>query len=267
VIRAATAVLLAAAAAGCVSESRSTGFDPAESAMKAGWASGGEGEGTVPADAPHDGMFDPPPRRPGDAVTVPAEAYRPIDRFFDNEGYLLGDRVVIDCSYEPFVARLVALAYNDANAKYVIREEGRDGDVRWVRVRAVTGGPAYQAEFLPRATFGSQRRPAEVAGPGGNPVGLAVRPVFEFVGTQEVLIRMHHTQDPSRPVWFHARAEGTPDPLAPESVRDCIYVNASRRARVRGTTLGLRLELRRGADGQWHGVVEDGAAGPDEGPR
>ncbi|HEU4394204.1 MAG TPA: hypothetical protein VFS92_01485 [Planctomycetota bacterium] len=258
------ALLAAAAAAGCVSETRSTGFDPASAAARAGWSDAGNTGERVPDDAPHDGMFDPAPRDPDDVVTVPQEAYQPLDRFFDNEGYLLGDRIVIECSYEPFVARLVALAYNDHNAKYVLREEGREAGVHWVRVRALNDGPAYQSEFLPKATFGSQRRPPEVKGPDGKPIGIAVRPVFEFVGTKEVLVRMHLRQDKSRPVWLHARAEGLPDPLSPDRVRDCVYVNANRRMRGRGPVIGLRLEVRRGADGRWEGIVEDGST---EGPK
>ena len=265
--RAIAAALLAASAAGCVTQTRDVGLDPASAAARAGWSDAGSQGDRVPDDAPHDGIFDPPPRNPEDVVEVPAEAYQPLDRFFDNEGYLLGDRIVIDCSYEPFVARIVALAYNDANAKYVLREEGREEGVHWVRVRALNDGPAYQSEFLPKATFGSQRRAPEVKGADGKPIGLAVRPVFEFVGTKEILVRMHLRQDPSRPVWFHARAEGLPDPLAPDRVRDCVYMNANRGARGRAPTIGLRLEVRRGGDGRWEGIVDDGAPAAPGGPR
>ena len=190
-------------------------------------------------------------------MDVPVEAYRPLDEFFDNEGYLVGDRLEIDCSAEPFLARAVALAFADNRSRYVDRQEGRDGDVQWIRLKNLVEGPSYMAEFLPKATFGSQRPVAPVLDRDGKPVGIRPRPVFEFLGTEEIVIRFHLRADPARPAWFRARAIGTPDPLKPDVARPAVYMNANRGRRVRGVDLHLDLSLGRGGDGAWACRIAD----------
>ena len=123
---AAAAALLAAFAAGCVTETRTAGIAPADSAARAGWnvAAGGGRDAAAeggPRGVPSEGTFWDPPARPADQVVrVPASAYAPVDLFFDNEGYLLGDRIEIDCSFEPFRTRMVAASY-DRLGDYVVR--------------------------------------------------------------------------------------------------------------------------------------------------
>ncbi|MCK6481838.1 MAG: hypothetical protein L6R43_17345, partial [Planctomycetes bacterium] len=178
--------------AGCQTETRTVGPDAVEAAARGGWAvsggAGGDGGGrpggapSGEGDSPHDALFDPPPRDPSDVVQVPVEAYAPVDRFFDNEGFLLGDRVEVDCSAEPFMARLIALAYADANGKYVVREEGREGDVHVVRLRNEASGVNYQSNLVPKATFGSQRGVGAKEDPRtGEVLSVNVRPFFEIV--------------------------------------------------------------------------------------
>lgn len=269
-----TAAVLAGALllGGCASDTRPAGFDPVAAAERGGWGvrTGGDLGGAAappPAsggkDEPHDVLFDPPARDPGEVVRVPLEAYAPVDNFFDNEGYLLGDRVVVDCSAEPFMARLVGLAYNDASAKFVVREESREGDVHVVRLWNAASGANYQANMLPRATFGTQhgiRREDPVT---GRPLPPRIRPFFEVIGTEELVIRFHMNTSRDLPVFFRARATGTPGTLDPSVIKDCAYVNANRRRLVRGPVLGLLLEIRRGPDGRWTTLIQDpgGAAG------
>ena len=222
------------------------------------WVVGGSGGGTKEREKPPEEPTERL-RPPGVYVEVPEEAYRPVDRFFDNEGYLLGDRVVIDCSFEPFRTRLVALSY-EGRGDWVVREEGRDGDVIWVRMRNGTPGAAYQSNIVPTATFGSHREPPMVVDPGtGRVVGAAPRSIFEFVGTQEVLVRFHLNSPADRPVWFEAKATGTE--TDPSLVRDSIYTNANRRRRVKSPELSLALDLRKGADGAWGARIQDPGGG------
>jgi hypothetical protein len=204
-------------------------------------------------------MFDPPRRGPDEIVVVPAAAYAPVDSFFDDEGYLVGDRVEIDCSFEPFGTRMVGPASKDeGHGRWVVREEGHEGDVRWIRLRNGAAGAAYQAEKIPTATFGSHSEPPALLDPAtGKVIGVNPRPVFQFVGTEEVLVRFHMTSSPDRPVWFRARAVGTPSDLRPEELRDAIYMNANRRRRVKGPELGISLDVHRGADGAWAATVDD----------
>jgi len=251
--------LLAAAAAGCVTETRTVGRDPVDAARRADWAASGA---EVPPDplgpeGPHDAFFNPPPRNPEDVVEVPVEAYAPLDKFFDQEGYLIGDRIEIDCSFQPFMGRMVGLGFERTGTPYVVREERREGNVHVVRLVNLERGAAYQANLVPKATFASQSRPPEVKDETGKPVGLKVRPVFEFVASEEIVVRMHLEGDPARPVWFQARAIGTPAPLSPDTPRDCIYVNANRRRREKATDLALGLEIRRRSDGKWETLIED----------
>ncbi len=239
-------------AAGCVTET--TVEDPAGRAAKeGGWATkGGEG-----ADEPgrHPAMFDPPERPPEQMVHVPAAAYAPVDQFFDNEGFLVADRIVIDCSFEPFRTRLVALSY-EGRGDWVIREEGRDGDVVWVKLRNGTPGAAYQSNIVPTATFGSHREPPMVVDPRtGRVVGASPRSIFEFVGTEEILVRFHLTSPRDRPVWFEAKATGTA--TDPALFRDTVYMNANRRRHVKGPDLSLLLDVRRAADGAWGARIVD----------
>lgn len=257
--------LVAALAAGCVTATRELGSDPHEAAARGGW---GTSEGRPPApegEVQHPAMFDPPKRGPDEIAVVPAAAYAPVDSFFDNEGYLVGDRVEIDCSFEPFGTRLVGPESRDeGHGRWIVREEGHEGDVRWVRLRNGAGGVAYQQEKIPTATFGSHSEPPPLLDPAtGKVIGVNPHPVFEFVGTEEVLVRFHMTSPPDRPVWFRARAVGTPSTLRPEEVRNSIYVNANRRRRVEGPELGVSLDVHRKADGTWAATVDDpGTASP-----
>jgi hypothetical protein len=254
------ASLLAAALllAGCVTETRTVGRDAGDAAERAGWGGKAEGApGEAADDAPHDAFFDPPPRDPDDVVEVPVAAWEPLDLFFDGEGYLIGDRVEIDCSYQPFLARMVGLGYEKFGQVFIVREESREGSVHTIRLRNLLEGPAYQANLVPRASFAAQRRGKEVRDEAGRPVGLAVRPVFEIVASEVIVVRMHLEGDAARSVWFHARATGTPDPLRPDTLRDCVYVNARRGRRVKAPSLELHLEVSRGADGEWRTVIGD----------
>jgi len=235
-------------AVGCVSET--TVEDGAHgAARKGGWA-GKSGEDVV-----HPDFMDPKSRPSDQMVSVPAAAYAPVDQFFDNEGFLVGDRVVIDCSFEPFRTRMVALSY-EGRGDWVIREEGRDGDVVWVKLRNGIPGAAYQSNIVPTATFGSHREPPMVVDPAtGRVVGASPRSIFEFVGTQEVLVRFHLTSPRDRPVWFEARATGTE--TDPSLARESIYTNANRKRIVKAPELGLALDVRQAADGAWSGRIQD----------
>jgi hypothetical protein len=254
------AALLLAALPGCVTETRGGGRDPHDAAARMGWNAPAErAPGEPEPDLAHPTFMDPPDR-PSDAVVrVPAEAVEPVDLFLDNEGYLVGDRIEIDCSFEPFRTRLATVTQEP----FVILEEGRTGDVVWVRLRNGVPGAAYQPERVPLATFGSHRRAAEIVDPrSGRAVGQKVRPVFEFVGTEQIEIRFHLTNERERPVWFRARAVGTASPLDPETGRDAIYMNVTRRRRVRAPELSLGLEVRRDGAGKWHpSIVDPGAEG------
>ncbi len=245
--------LAAALAAGCVTQTRVPALGAGGAGAPAGSPGGAESEVRHPA------IFDPPRRGPGDMVVVPASAYAPVDTFFDDEGYLVGDRLEIDCSFEPFATRMVGPASPDeGHGRWVVREEGHEGDVRWVRLRNGANGTAYQAEKLPTATFGSHSEPPELVDPStGRVIGVNPRPVFQFVGTEEVLVRFHMTSSPDRPVWFRARAVGTPSDLKPEEVREAIYVNANRRRRVRGPELGISLDIHRESGGAWAAILDD----------
>jgi len=246
------AVLLAS---GCVTET--TVDDPAHRAAKAGgWNSKVGGKGGE--DVTHPPFMDPPARPADQMVEVPAAAYAPVDRFFDNEGFLVGDRIQIDCSFEPFRTRMVALSY-EGRGDWVVREEGRDGDVVWVKLRNGIPGAAYQSNIIPTATFGSHREPPMVADPRtGKVVGAAPKAIFEFVGTEEVLVRFHLTSARDRPVWFEARATGTA--TDPALARDSIYANANRKRMVKASDLGLLLDVRKAADGTWGARIEDPGA-------
>jgi hypothetical protein len=263
-VRGAGAAFLAAVlAAGCVSETSLVGTDAHGASRGGNRAASGIGA------AAHPDIFDPPKRGPDEIVQVPADAYAPVDLFFDNEGYLVGDRVEIDCSFEPFRTRLVAVSY-EGRGDWVVREEGRDGDVLWVRLKNGVQGSAYQQEILPTATFGSHREPPPVVDrSSGKVVGLAPRPVFQFVATEELTIRFHVNNSADRPVWFRARAVGTPPAWnkdAPQDPRDVIYMNANRRRRVLGPALGIAIDLRRDSDGSWGATVDDPRpAAPPEG--
>jgi hypothetical protein len=248
-------LLLAAAAAGCVTATRGGGRDAHDAAARGGWATGKERtQAEADAELAHPTFMDPPDR-PADAVVrVPAAAVEPVDLFLDNEGYLVGDRIEIDCSFEPFRTRLAA----SVREPWVILEEGRTGDVVWVRIRNGVPGAAYQPERVPLATFGSHRRAAEIVDPvTGKAVGQKVRPVFEFVGTEQIEVRFHVNNERERPVWFRARAIGTASPLDPETGRDAIYMNVNRRRRVRAPELSLGLEVRRDGAGNWHPSIAD----------
>jgi predicted small secreted protein len=257
------AAALAAVLAGCQAETREIGRDAASAAERGGWNVSGPGGGlaAAAAPAPEEGA-DAPALPPGDYVEVPAEAWRPLDAFFDSEGYILGDRIEIDCSRDPFKDRLTALSY-DHSVAYVVREEWKKGDVYYVRLRNEATGIAYQPNLIPLVTFGSRRLPPPppVDPATGRPVKVQrepPRPFFEFVATEEILVRFHATSSPDRPVWFQARAVGTPNPVRPSEIRPAIYRNISRgRPEVKGEQLVLDLALRRGSDGAWGAVVRD----------
>lgn len=248
-------------AAGCVTETSLLGTDPHAASRR------GTGGAAADGEVSHPSFQDPPKRSADQVVDVPAAAYAPIDQFFDNEGYLVGDRIEIDCSFEPFRTRLVAVSY-EGRGDWVVREEGRDGDVLWVRLKNGVEGAAYQPEILPTGTFGSHREPPPLVDPRtGQVVGVAPRPVFQFVGTEELVVRFHLNSTRERPVWFRARAVGTAGKWrtdGPSEVRDVIYTNVNRRRRVKGTELGLSLEVRQGPDGVWQAIIDDPQA-PSEG--
>ncbi len=249
--------LLAGLLAACQTETRTFGDGAPDAAARGGWGV----RGGTPAEPVEEQA--PPERPPGEYVEVPVEAYRPVDLFFDNEGYLLGDRIEIDCSYNPFMARMATLSY-DHSAAFVVREEWQQGDVYHVRLKNAAPGAAYQQNLIPMVTFGTQRLPPPppMDPVTGKPLPVAAptpRPFFEIVGTQEILLRFHMTSSPDRPVWFQVRATGSPDPARPAATHESIYVNANRRRRVKGDALALRLEIRRGEDGRWSSVVEDPA--------
>jgi hypothetical protein len=238
------ALLAALLLAGCVSETRVE--DPSHDASVRG---GRDGDPVQ-----HPDMFNPPVRPADEVVEVPAAAYAPVDRFFDNEGYLLGDRIEIDCSFEPFRTRMVAVASNPKEDLFVVREEGRDEGVVWVKLRNVASGEAYQTNMVPLVTFGSHREPPLVADPRtGQVVGAAPRSIFEFVGTEEVLVRFHLNSPRDRPVWFEARAT----PTDPANVRNSNYTNANRRRRIEAPELRLSLDVRRSASGEWAAEIRD----------
>ena len=244
-----TVLLGALLLAGCVSET-SVDLDSHRAAKRGGWESreGGAGDG-------RDDVLDPVTRPADQVVNVPAKAYAPVDQFFDNEGYLVGDRIRIDCSFEPFRTRMVALSY-EGRGDWVVREEGRDGDVVWLRLRNGTPGAAYQSNIVPTVTFGSHRQPPMVVDPRtGRPVAASPRSIFEFVGTEEVLVRFHMTSPRERPVWFEARAEGTA--TDPALARESIYTNANRRRRVKAAELALALDLKQDAGGEWKARIDD----------
>jgi len=262
-------ILAALVLAGCVTETRSLETDPSAAAARGGWRV--EGNAVVPdpgappaggSDAPGDLFFDAAPRDPADVVRVPLETYAPLDAFFDNEGYLLGDRVEIDCSFEPFLARLAGLAYADDSGKYVIREERKVGDVHEVRLWNAAAGPTTVAALLPRATFGSRRGMREEDPRTGDPRAPSLRPFFEVVGTEEIVVRFHATTSADCPVFFRARARGTPRSDDPASLKDCSYVNANRRRRAKGPALDLTLEIRRDGEGAWTAVIADPGGRP-----
>lgn len=245
-------LVLALLAAGCVSE---TSVD--DGSHRAAKAGGWDTRGVKPGDGEvqHPDMFEPPARPADQMVTVPAAAYAPVDQFFDDEGYFVGDRIAIDCSFEPFRTRMVALSY-EGRGDWVIKEEGRDGDVVWVKLRNGIAGAAYQSNIVPTVTFGSHREPPMVVDPRtGRVVGAAPRSIFEFVGTEEILVRFHLTSSADRPVWFEARATGTA--TDPALLRDSIYTNANRRRRVKAADLALSLDVRRAADGAWGARIQD----------
>lgn len=253
-MRTAAAFLAAVLAAGCVTETSLGGTDAHGVSKSPNAVSGGLGAVAHPA------MFDPPKRGPDEIVHVPADAYLPVDLYFDNEGYLVGDRLEIDCSFEPFRTRLVAASY-EGRGDWVVREEGRDGDVLWVKLKNGVPGAAYQQEILPTATFGSHREPPPQVDPRtGKVVGVIPRPVFQFVATEELTIRFHVNNPADRPVWFRARAVGTPPSWnkdVAQEPRDVIYMNANRRRRVLAPALSVALDLRRGADGSWAATIDD----------
>jgi hypothetical protein len=191
-------------------------------------------------------------------VSVPLEAYRPIDEFFDQEGFLAGDILEIDCSLDPFKTRFVALIATSGQTRYVSKEEGSDKDFDWVRLKNLSDGVAYQPNLLPTVTFGSHTgaerdKPSEP--------GVAPPRLLRFVATQEIRVRFHHESERTRPVWFRARAVGTPSPLAPETLRDSIYAVKARGVRAAAPELGLALSLDREGE-KWVPRIAEPAGGP-----
>lgn len=250
--------------AGCQSETRSLeDADPREAAARGGWKVEGNVVTRDP-DAPArpggeggDAFFDDPERDPADVVQVPLEAYAPLDSFFDNEGYLLGDRVEIDCSFEPFLGRLVGLAYADDSGKYVVREERKIPGGHEVRIWNATPGATTVAALLPRATFGSLKGIRTEDPRTGNPGIARLRPFFEVVGTREIVIRFHGNTSADCPVYFRARAAGMAPAEDPAHPKDCVYMNANRRRRATGPALDLAVEIRRDGAGGWTTVITD----------
>ena len=258
----AAALLLAAAGllASCQTETRTMGDGASDAAARGGWVVGGVGGGAKEREKPPEEPTERL-RPPGVYVEVPVEAYRPVDLFFDNEGYLLGDRISVDCSFNPFRGRMAGVGTiggsGDHSEGYVASTEWEEGDLYCVRLKNRAAGPAYQENLVPKVTFGSIR----VLEGGTEMERPTIRPFFEFVGTEEILVRFHRTSSPERPVWFEARADGTATPSRPGEIRECIYVNANRRRRVKGAGLALTVEIRRGPDGAWSPVIDDPAPG------
>ncbi len=272
------AALAAALAAGCQAERTSGGGRDAFD------AAGGGGRREAVGDV---GIPVPPRARPEDVVVVPEGVFAPVGDFLDGEGMFLGDRVEIDASYEPFMGRFVSLCKYGEGKSYVRWEESDDAatGVKTIRLLA-SEGPKHLATFVPRVTFPSPREIPKGEGlvpEGKDPVRTfqelspeerarleavmrpATRPTFEFVGTEELTIRFHMRPDPRVPVFFRARALGTPPPQDPRGApRECTYamVREGRAAyRHRAPVLELGLEIRMSPDGTWKSVVREPGRG------
>jgi len=245
----------ALAAAGCRTETRTVGRDPYAAAEKAGWRSLGQDGSPDSASAPEsaDSPYAPR-RRPADEVTeVPVEAFLPVSRFLDGEGYFLGDRVEIDCSFEPFMARFVPLMAGTGDGKYVVQVNTMDevNRIRTVELRSAAG-PTHMEAYTPRVSFASPRLESEVR--------PDLRPPFQFLGTEHIIVRFHLRQHPDHPVFFHARAEGTAPATDPDGPpRDCMfkYIRPGGSRVTEGPRLFLGMELLRAEDGRWRPVIRE----------
>jgi len=246
------ALCAAALAAACQTETVLQGRQAVDAAERGG--RGGVGGDALPA-------TDEP--EPGSVVEVPVEAFRPVGTFLDGQGFLLGDRIEIDCSYEPFMARFVALATATGAGKYVVRVDSTEIEDKATGIHTVTlvgaAGPSHMEAYTPRVSFGGPRaRPEEAPTPA---------PPFMLLGTEEVVVRFHLRPDPDRPVFFDARAFGTPSADNPGAgPRRCTYKKTRPPGVAEGESLRLAMELRRGADGKWRSTVRvPGAAEAETG--
>jgi hypothetical protein len=234
------------AAAGCAGSGGGDALDPFAAAGRGGWADSRADRASDPDDK-GDPLPPPPPREPGTFVEVPVAAYRPVAELLDAEGFLLGDVIEIDCSFDPFMGRFVALSASSEEGKLVLRTERKGEDVHEVRLTSTLVRVDHQTQ-APRCTFAADRR--------ADPSEVRLRPVFEFVGTEEVVVRFHLRTDPDRPVFFRAVARGT---AAVEGAppRDSSYMNPRSRRRARGKTVEVSAQIRRDASGRWVGAVAE----------
>ncbi len=276
----ATAAVAALAVTGCVSETVSGGgsFDASADAAgraRSGWSSERGGAPTPPEPAATTGATGPATEDGGDPsfiglerpdpssiVKVPVQNVAPVDAFFDGEGFLLGETIEIDCSYEPFMARMVALAAANEGGKYVVRTDAREGSLHVVTLRSTVGG-TRQSGLVPRASFAPQNEIPKDPVTGE----IRVRPVFEFVAAESIVVRLHLVPDPDRPIWFRARVTGSPQRAGDTVAPVATYMNPGTRRRARGPTLGLGMEVRRTAEGRWSTRIDEPADAEPPGRR
>ncbi|MHC4820758.1 MAG: hypothetical protein ACYTDX_03440, partial [Planctomycetota bacterium] len=248
-----TALVLGLLAAGCVSETRY--IDSSGRVID-------EPDRTVLDDDDVEPLKKEP--EPGTYVEVPADVAEPVQTFFDGQGFLLADVVVIHCSWQPYMGRFVTLSKvsHVANAKpgvgklqghklaesYAVRQDYENEDGYVVTITAPTG-PQHMEAHVPKITFASRLLPDERKTSGASPS-------FEIVATERMEIHFDKHPRAKRPSWFRLHAIGTASKKDPTRTRPVSYFNPSRRKKVRGPEMNLRLEIVN-VDGRWTAIVEE----------
>jgi hypothetical protein len=254
IVKAFVTALSLLVSAGCVSESKGAGgaFDQAaDAAGRGGWGASAGGP-----EAPEEDVGPPerimPANEPEDIVSIPEAVARPVLEYFDSEGFLLGDRIEIDCSYQPFLAQMVAQATSTyASGVQVERRDVRTDDLLTITLERKVDREhgVHNIAISPRATFATMKdlhRDERTA-------TVEFRPPFEFAAAHVLIVRVHLRPTRERPVFFRAVATSSDQ----EGSRPSLFIRPASRRRAEGTTLVLQADLVRGEDGKWRGAVQE----------